>query len=409
MESSKQMNIIWKGSPNFIKRTTPVKKIVIHWFGVGTLESANSRFQNPASQVSAHYGISKGRVWQWVKENDVAFHAGNLAVNKESIGIENDATLNGHDLSEQDYLLSAQLVRDICQRHNIPLDREHIIPHSQVKPTQCPGTINIDKIINLAKMTLKVKVLINGNWATINDKLKFVSDWYKNESGGKLLLDFDVEQTQFTNIPFQDYNANPSYFAWGVEKNWQIQNLLPKAVGYDIMLFHMNNVDWGNHPENQGVMLGDFGEQKTMVINNHADENEGLQSPIFGSQFAYLAAHEISHAMLGITGQDYYDGVNMTHKYFYTPDFVDAKKIFELLNYETLSRMLDIRRNNNEMELINDNGTIFITGNGKKIGLADEGLYNALQQLATVKNGSTASLPQIKVIENVDAFIIKNN
>jgi N-acetyl-anhydromuramyl-L-alanine amidase AmpD len=157
------MDIIWKGSPNFQKRTKPVKKIIIHWFGVGTLESANARFQNSNAAVpaSAHYGISKGRVWQWVKETDIAYQAGVWAVNTETIGIEHDATTD-HNLAEQDYLLSAQLVREIAQRHNIPLDRQHIIGHRDVKPTQCPGTIDINKIINLAKNMAQIKTQAKG-------------------------------------------------------------------------------------------------------------------------------------------------------------------------------------------------------------------------------------------------------
>lgn len=152
------MNIIWKGSPNFSKRTQPIRKIVIHWFGIGTLESANARFQNKANQTSAHYGISKGRVWQWVKEQDVAWHAGNWAVNSESIGIEHDAVLNKHDLTEQDYQLSGELVAGICQRYGIPLDRKHIIGHREAKATQCPGTVNIDKIIAIAETHLYKKL-----------------------------------------------------------------------------------------------------------------------------------------------------------------------------------------------------------------------------------------------------------
>ncbi len=145
------MNIVWKGSPNRQPRTKAVSKIIIHWFGVGTLESANNRFQNSASQVSAHYGISKGRVWQWVKENDIAYHAGNWPANETTVGIEHDAGINpAHDLAEQDYQLSAQLVREIAQRHGLKINKETVIGHRDVKQTQCPGTIDINKIINLA-------------------------------------------------------------------------------------------------------------------------------------------------------------------------------------------------------------------------------------------------------------------
>ena len=144
------MNIQWKGSPNFDTNRKPIDRIVIHWFGVGTLGSANTRFQSASNQVSAHYGISDRTVYQWVKEENVAYHAGVYTMNQRSIGIEHDATTE-HNASEETYQTSAELVSLVCKRYNIPLDRDHIIKHSEVKATQCPGTLDLDKIISLAK------------------------------------------------------------------------------------------------------------------------------------------------------------------------------------------------------------------------------------------------------------------
>jgi N-acetyl-anhydromuramyl-L-alanine amidase AmpD len=144
------MVTLWKGSVNYSVRLAKVDRIVIHWFGIGTIETAKARFQGKANKVSAHYGISKGRVWQWVGEGHAAWHAGNSAMNHRSIGIEHDAT-TAHNLSEGDYQLSGLLVGEIAKRHNIPLDRDHIIGHQEIKPTQCPGTINIDRIIAIAR------------------------------------------------------------------------------------------------------------------------------------------------------------------------------------------------------------------------------------------------------------------
>lgn len=143
------MNIVWKGSPNYDTNRKPIDRIVIHWFGAGTLESAHQTFQKIGG-TSAHYGVSDTNIWQWVKETNVAYHAGNYAMNQRSIGIEHDANPN-KSLSEQSYLTSAKLLADICKRYAIPLDRTHIIKHSEVKATQCPGTIDLDKLINLAK------------------------------------------------------------------------------------------------------------------------------------------------------------------------------------------------------------------------------------------------------------------
>jgi N-acetylmuramoyl-L-alanine amidase CwlA len=163
------MNIMWKGSPNYTKRTKKIKKIIIHWFGLGTLESANARFQKKENQVSAHYGVSKGRIWQWVHEENVAFHAGVYSVNQESIGIEHDATLNGHDLSDVDYLNSGKLIADISKRHNIPLDRKHVLKHSEVKATQCCGTVDVDRLIAIAK---NINNLNNDERMIIKEKRK---------------------------------------------------------------------------------------------------------------------------------------------------------------------------------------------------------------------------------------------
>mgnify|MGYP003792653093 CR=1 FL=1 len=146
------MNIFWKGSPNKdgSEYRKPITYIILHWLGVGTLETANARFQNPNSQVSAHYGVSDDTVYQWVKEDEVAWHAGDRSVNQCSIGIEHDATTT-KNASDKTYQTSGQLVREICDRYKIPIDRKHILKHSEIKPTQCPGTLDVDKIISIAK------------------------------------------------------------------------------------------------------------------------------------------------------------------------------------------------------------------------------------------------------------------
>ena len=144
------MKITWRGSPNYSKERKPIDRVVCHWFGIGNLKSADSRFQNVSSKVSAHYGVSDDTIYQWCDEDHTAWHAGDWETNLCSVGIEHDAEI-GRDATEKTYQTSAQLLKEICERHNIPLDREHIIGHNEVKNTQCPGTLNIDKLIELAK------------------------------------------------------------------------------------------------------------------------------------------------------------------------------------------------------------------------------------------------------------------
>lgn len=185
------MNIVWKGSPNFNDSSyrKPIDKIIIHWFGIGTLDSANARFQNDASDVSAHYGISDDVIYQWVKDENVAWHAGVWEVNQESIGIEHDATTI-KNATEETYKTAGQLVKEICARHNIPIDRQHILKHSEVKPTQCPGTLDIDKIISYAKgesMSLSEDI---GSLVEEQFKLKEVPRYSKYWSYEELINDW---------------------------------------------------------------------------------------------------------------------------------------------------------------------------------------------------------------------------
>lgn len=146
------MEIIKKNTPNYTegREDTPIDRIVIHWIGAGTATSTIAWFGSEKSQVSAHFLVSEKNIYQFVDEDDTAWHSGNWEMNQRSIGIEHDATPD-RELSDESYKTSAQLVADICKRHSIPLDREHIIAHKEVKATQCCGTVSVEKIIAMAR------------------------------------------------------------------------------------------------------------------------------------------------------------------------------------------------------------------------------------------------------------------
>lgn len=146
------MNIIWKGSPNFTegREGKKVNKFVIHWFGVGTIDSADKRFQNATNKVSAHYGIADNTVYQWVDTDNTAYHAGNWEVNTESIGIEHDCTTI-KKMTEATYETSSSLIAELSVKYDIPLDINHVVGHKTITATQCPGTIDIGKLISMAK------------------------------------------------------------------------------------------------------------------------------------------------------------------------------------------------------------------------------------------------------------------
>jgi N-acetylmuramoyl-L-alanine amidase CwlA len=139
-----------------------VDKIILHWIA-GTLASCDKTFQDPNRKASAHYGVGGKSIHQYVDESNTAWHAGNLTVNRQSIGIENEGSPT-IPISEDTYKTSAMLVKDICQRYNIPLNRTHIKGHNEISATQCPGTLDIDKLIRLAQiedMTEQEKNILN--------------------------------------------------------------------------------------------------------------------------------------------------------------------------------------------------------------------------------------------------------
>jgi len=161
------MNTIQKKSPNFWigRKGYKPEAVVIHIMD-GTLVGTDSWFANTTSQVSAHYGIGKnGEVHQYVQESDAAWHAGrvdapvwklikpNINPNLYTIGIEHEGKPDDvwTDAMKQS---SATLIREICQRWQIPIDRDHVVGHFEIfsKKPNCPATNKsiLDELVALA-------------------------------------------------------------------------------------------------------------------------------------------------------------------------------------------------------------------------------------------------------------------
>lgn len=118
---------------------SPIEYVVIHDIE-GPALSAVRWFQNPKAQASAHYVIGPGKVYQQVRERDIAWHAGNREINARSVGIEHEGFAYRPGFYVGDvYETSARLVRLITQRYGIPRDRQHIIAHAEVPHPSQPG------------------------------------------------------------------------------------------------------------------------------------------------------------------------------------------------------------------------------------------------------------------------------
>lgn len=130
----------------------PISLIVIHITdGREKISGPIGHFQRDGLQASAHYVIGRdGQVVQMVRHNDIAWHA--TSANRSSIGIEHCARSPrelgrddaGLPVTEAQYQASAKLVRFLCQKHGVPMDRDHIKGHCEAAKTtheDCPNRI----------------------------------------------------------------------------------------------------------------------------------------------------------------------------------------------------------------------------------------------------------------------------
>lgn len=133
---------IWNAahSSNYVNgRSVGIDSIVVHTTE-GQYAGAISWFQNPQSNVSAHYVIrsSDGEVTQMVRDGDTAWHAGNY--NGRSIGIEHEAFIADPAwYTDTMYRSSADLVKHLSNAHGIALNRTAIVAHSEVGASADPG------------------------------------------------------------------------------------------------------------------------------------------------------------------------------------------------------------------------------------------------------------------------------
>ncbi|MEV0720796.1 N-acetylmuramoyl-L-alanine amidase [Asanoa sp. NPDC050611] len=123
------------------EKSHPIDYVVIH-MTQGSYSGTLAWFQNPASEVSAHYTVrsSDGALFQSVREKDIGWHAGNRDYNARSIGIEHEGFIdNPAWFTDAMYRSSAALTRSLTEKYGIVRDRAHIVAHREV-----PGADHTD-------------------------------------------------------------------------------------------------------------------------------------------------------------------------------------------------------------------------------------------------------------------------
>ena len=160
---------------NYDKANRPndmeINSVVIH-DTEGDLQSVLSAFQDPSFYASVHYVVDKdGTVYQMVPDKDVAWHAGNWSMNMHSIGIEHIGfEANGNaDYTPAMYKASAELVKYLTNKYDIPRDRAHILGHDNVPSATTGGIAGMHTDPGPFWNWQNYMAMIAGSWWTKHD------------------------------------------------------------------------------------------------------------------------------------------------------------------------------------------------------------------------------------------------
>ncbi len=151
-------NAVWKpltghSSPGTLAQR---KLIVLHITAGSTMVGAFNTFQGSLAphRVSAHFIIDRdGTIYQLLSLSETAWHAS--AVNGHSIGIEHVGVPQTLMCTTEQYSASALLVKWLCEKLGLPLDRTHVVDHSEASPADghilcCKGALSPDHVVEMA-------------------------------------------------------------------------------------------------------------------------------------------------------------------------------------------------------------------------------------------------------------------
>jgi soluble lytic murein transglycosylase-like protein len=233
----------------------PINYVVIHTTQ-GSYSGTISWFQNPASNVSAHYVIrsSDGQVTQMVREKDIAFHAGNWTYNTQSVGIEHEGFVNNPSwYTDAMYRASAALTRNICLKYGIPMTRSRIIAHSEV-----PGATHTDPGPNWNWTFYMQLVTQSSPWEAIVD----------NETSGRFTAS---DNWDFSSFSSQRRGANYRFAPPEAisDPAWYMANI-PATGAYQIYAWYPANS--GYNSSTPYIIVTTSGNQ---VVNVNQQINGG--------------------------------------------------------------------------------------------------------------------------------------
>ncbi len=220
-------------------RNAPIRGVCIHTMQ-GTFDGTFAWFQNPTAKVSAHYivALDSCKVIRMVKECDTAWAEGSVLnptntlvkqfggnPNDYFISIENadNGTPASADRTSQ-YPVLIALVADICQRNNIPVDRDHICGHHEIRSDKtCPGNIDVDYVVSEVKKLLAPQPA----QTNINPDLQKIFDHYHVKSADELIASQDQQLAYLAQARTDLQNSTP---------NGQVQQKIQEGISEQITL-----------------------------------------------------------------------------------------------------------------------------------------------------------------------------
>jgi hypothetical protein len=148
-----ELSVVQNRTPDGMRR--PILGVVEHHI-VGSLATAESRFNDPSSQASAHFGVGyDGRIVQWVSINDSAWHTRLVpeSANSQWVGIENESPTSSQGdvwaaLTPEQVAANGRILRWLHETEGLPLqvtDDPNVggVAHHHLDPswgtTRCPG------------------------------------------------------------------------------------------------------------------------------------------------------------------------------------------------------------------------------------------------------------------------------
>ena len=135
------LKVVFKKSKNFeIKHNRKIKYLIIHYTGMKNQSVAMQRLQSQVAKVSCHYLISKkGKIYQLVKDQNIAWHAGkskwekDINLNSKSIGIE--LVNKGNEIFPNQQIASLlRLLTALKKKYNI--NKKYVLGHEDISPNR---------------------------------------------------------------------------------------------------------------------------------------------------------------------------------------------------------------------------------------------------------------------------------